>query len=91
MKLKDKEKLNNPLKSRQILSSISSMVFHTVQWNTEKDVELQLLVLLKIVFLLELDHQEEVHHVQVAPPTPALEGEAVARQQDRTEPHCNSQ
>ena len=33
MKLKDKEKLNNPLKSRQILSSISSMVFHTVQWS----------------------------------------------------------
>ena len=30
MKLKDKEKLNNPLKGWQILSSISSMVFHTV-------------------------------------------------------------
>ena len=32
MKVKDKEKLNNPLKGWQILSSISSMVFHTVQW-----------------------------------------------------------
>jgi hypothetical protein len=31
MKVKDKEKLNNPLKDWQILSSISSMVFHTVQ------------------------------------------------------------
>ena len=31
MKLKDKEKLNNPLKGWQILSAISSMVFHTVQ------------------------------------------------------------
>jgi hypothetical protein len=32
MKLKDKEKLNNPLEGWQILSAISSMVFHTVQW-----------------------------------------------------------
>ena len=30
MKLKDKEKLTNPLKGWPILSSISSMVFHTV-------------------------------------------------------------
>jgi hypothetical protein len=34
MKLKDKEKLNNPLKGWQILSAISSMVFYTVQWRT---------------------------------------------------------
>ena len=32
MKVKDKEKLNNPLKGWQILSAISSMVFHTVYW-----------------------------------------------------------
>ena len=32
MKVKDKEKLNNPLKGWRILSAISSMVFHTVQW-----------------------------------------------------------
>ena len=32
MKVKDKEKLNNPLKGWQILSAISSMVFDTVQW-----------------------------------------------------------
>ena len=30
MKVKNKEKLNNPLKGWQILSAISSMVFHTV-------------------------------------------------------------
>ena len=30
MKVKDEEKLNNPLKGWQILSAISSMVFHTV-------------------------------------------------------------
>ena len=33
MKGKDKEKLNNPLKGSQILSSISSMAFHIVQWD----------------------------------------------------------
>ena len=33
MKVKDKEKLNNPLKGWQILSSISSVVFHTVHWS----------------------------------------------------------
>ena len=32
MKVKDKEKFNNPLKGWRILSAISSMVFHTVQW-----------------------------------------------------------
>ena len=32
LKVKDKEKLNNPTKGWQILSTISSMVFHTVQW-----------------------------------------------------------
>ena len=32
MKVKDKEKFNNPLKGWQILSAISSMVFHTVHW-----------------------------------------------------------
>ena len=32
MTVKDKEKLNNPLKGWQILNAISSMVFHTVQW-----------------------------------------------------------
>ena len=32
MKVKDKEKLNNPLKGWRILSTISSMVFHTVHW-----------------------------------------------------------
>ena len=31
MKVKDKEKLNDPLEGWQILSAISSMVFHTVQ------------------------------------------------------------
>ena len=35
MKVKDKEKLNNPLKGWQILSAISSMVFHTVHWVTK--------------------------------------------------------
>ena len=32
MEVKDKEKLNIPLKGWKILSAISSMVFHTVQW-----------------------------------------------------------
>ena len=35
MKVKDKEKLNNPLKGWQILSAISSMVFHTVHCATQ--------------------------------------------------------
>ena len=30
--MKDKEKLNNPIKGWGGLSAISSMVFHTVQW-----------------------------------------------------------
>ena len=30
MKVKDKEKMNNPLKGSQIISAISSMVFHTM-------------------------------------------------------------
>ena len=33
MKVKDKENFNNPLKGWRILSAISSMVFHTVQWS----------------------------------------------------------
>ena len=32
MKVKDKEKLNNPLNGWQTLSAISSIVFHTVDW-----------------------------------------------------------
>ena len=40
MKVKDKEKLNNPLKSRQILSAISSMVFHTVPWGFARKINL---------------------------------------------------
>ena len=32
MKVEDKEKLNDPTKGWQIVSAISSMVFHTVQW-----------------------------------------------------------
>ena len=32
MNVKEKEKLNNHLKGWQILSAISSMVFHTVHW-----------------------------------------------------------
>ena len=36
MKVKDKEKLNNPMKGWQILSAISSMVFHKVDWETKE-------------------------------------------------------
>ena len=36
MKAKDKEKFNNPLKGWQILSAISSMVFHTLQCDTKR-------------------------------------------------------
>ena len=39
MKVKDKEKLNNPLKGWRILSAISSMVFHTVHWGEVKGIK----------------------------------------------------
>ena len=64
------------------LDHVASVVLDNL-WNTEKHVALQPLVLLEVVLLHDLDHQEVVDHVQVAPPAvhprpPLLEGEAEA-------------
>ena len=58
MKVKDKEKLNNPLKGWQILSANSSMFFYTVHWG--------LVLTFKTPFLSASDlekHYSEMHTV----------------------------
>ena len=61
MKVKDKEKLNNPLKGWQILSAISSMVFHTVIGGCH-------LLLLLGCSLEELEQESPGSHGPAPPP-----------------------
>ena len=50
MKVKDKEKFNYPLRGWQILSAISSMVFHTVQWGRVGENQLQIYEYIGILY-----------------------------------------